>query len=101
MALPATVTKASGLSAALRDLDILPRETIGVGDAENDQAFLRMCGLSVAVANALPAVKEMADVTTAGVDGIGVTELIHDFLCGRLDDLSPRKHDQAPHGRPL
>jgi hypothetical protein len=30
---------------------------VGVGDAENDHAFLRLCGLSAAVANALPALK--------------------------------------------
>ena len=40
MALPAEVTKATGLSAALDVLGIPSVETIGVGDAENDQAFL-------------------------------------------------------------
>lgn len=87
MALPADVTKATGLAPALAALGISHRRTIGVGDAENDQAFLRACGLAVAVANALPSVKEMAHVVTAGARGEGVTELIDRVLNGELDDL--------------
>ena len=60
MVLPSGVDKATGLAAALGELGISPRETIGVGDAENDGAFLEFCGLSVAVANALPAIRRSA-----------------------------------------
>jgi hydroxymethylpyrimidine pyrophosphatase-like HAD family hydrolase len=87
MVLPADVTKATGLSAALGELRIAPEEIVGVGDAENDQAFLRACGLSVAVANALATVKESADVVTAGARGAGVTEMIDRLLAGELDRL--------------
>ncbi|HZR25431.1 MAG TPA: HAD family hydrolase, partial [Vicinamibacterales bacterium] len=76
MVLPADVTKATGLAAALQQLKIDPNDVVGFGDAENDQAFLRSCGLSVAVANALPSVKELANVTTTGARGAGVTEMI-------------------------
>jgi hydroxymethylpyrimidine pyrophosphatase-like HAD family hydrolase len=88
MALPADVTKATGLAPALVDLGLTPEETIGVGDAENDQAFLRACGLAVAVANALPSVKEMAHMVTAGARGAGVTELVARMITGDLDALS-------------
>ena len=88
MVLPAEVTKATGLSPALAALGVSPDSTIGVGDAENDQAFLRHCGLSVAVANALPAVKQMADLVTAGARGAGVAELISRWLTGALDDIA-------------
>jgi hydroxymethylpyrimidine pyrophosphatase-like HAD family hydrolase len=84
MALPADVTKATGLAPALAALGVSPQRTIGVGDAENDQAFLRACGLAVAVANALPSVKELAHVVTAGARGAGVTELIDRLLAGDL-----------------
>jgi hypothetical protein len=84
MALPSGVTKATGLSAILKRLSIRAEQVVGVGDAENDQAFLQMCGLSVAVANALPSVKESADLVTVGVRGAGVTELIEHLLA---DDL--------------
>ena len=82
MALPADVTKATGLAPALAALGISPRRTIGVGDAENDQVFLRACGLAVAVANALPSVKEIAHIVTAGARGAGVTELIDRVIAG-------------------
>jgi hydroxymethylpyrimidine pyrophosphatase-like HAD family hydrolase len=47
-----------------------------VGDAENDLAFLRACGMAVAVSNALQSVKDRADVVTARARGAGVAELI-------------------------
>jgi hydroxymethylpyrimidine pyrophosphatase-like HAD family hydrolase len=82
MVLPSNVTKATGLAPALAALDIAHERTISVGDAENDEAFLRACGLAVAVANALPSVKQMADVVTAGARGAGVAELIDRLLYG-------------------
>jgi hydroxymethylpyrimidine pyrophosphatase-like HAD family hydrolase len=88
MALPADITKATGLAPALSALGVPPARTIGVGDAENDQAFLRLCGLSVAVANALPSVKELAHVVTSGARGAGVIELVDDLLAGKL--VGPR-----------
>ncbi len=93
MALPANVTKATGLGPALESLGILPERTAGIGDAENDQAFLRACGLAVAVANALPTVKEIAHHVTAGARGAGVVELIDALLRG--DVMQTRTPDNA------
>lgn len=76
MVLPTGVNKATGLQAALVELQLMPAEVAGVGDAENDHAFLEICGLSVAVANALPAIKEKVDYVTASPRGEGVVELI-------------------------
>ena len=84
MALPENVTKATGLDVALSRLNIRAAETVGVGDAENDHAFLDMCGLSVAVDNALPSLKETVDVVTAGARGAGVRELLSRLLAGDL-----------------
>ena len=53
---------------------------VGAGDAENDQAFLSVCGCSVAVANALETVKANADVTTRADHGAGVAEFIDAWL---------------------
>ena len=88
MVLPTGVDKATGLAAALDELAVSPRSVVAVGDAENDLAFLALCGCAVAVANALPAVKECADIVTLASHGAGVAELI-----GRLiaDDLSSRE----------
>jgi hydroxymethylpyrimidine pyrophosphatase-like HAD family hydrolase len=97
MALPADVTKATGLAPALDALGVTHDDTVGVGDAENDQAFLRLCGLAVAVDNALSSVKEMADVVTSGARGAGVIELIDRLLAGELDPVTPArfKHIQG------
>ena len=85
MILPAGVNKASGLQAALEAFGLSPADVIGVGDAENDHAFLEFCGLPVAVANALPSLKEKAAIVTTHSAGAGVTELIDSALRGDLD----------------
>jgi HAD superfamily hydrolase (TIGR01484 family) len=89
MVLPSGVNKATGLAAALKELGLSPHNVAGVGDAENDHAFLRLCGCSVVVANALPGLKEIADWVTAGAHGKGVCELIGELLA---DDLAARTH---------
>src|SRR6202140_3190109 len=76
MVLPASVDKATGLSAALEELGISPQDVVGIGDAENDEAFLAMCGRGVAVANALESLKARADQITQGENGAGVREVI-------------------------
>ncbi len=76
MVLPPNINKASGLAAALARLSLSPHNVVGIGDAENDHAFLTYCGCGVAVQNALPAVKEKVDFVTQGAIGEGVIELI-------------------------
>jgi hydroxymethylpyrimidine pyrophosphatase-like HAD family hydrolase len=86
MVLPSGINKASGLLAALEMLGFLSARTvIGVGDAENDHSFLEICGLPVAVANAVPALKAKAALITQHSAGAGVTELIEAALRGDLD----------------
>lgn len=80
MILPSGMNKASGLQAALKELELSPAEVVGIGDAENDHAFLEICGYSVAVANALPSIRERVDLVTAGDHGDGVRELIERWL---------------------
>ena len=80
MALPSGVTKATGLAPTLAELGISAEQTVAVGDAENDHAFLAMCGLGVAVANALPSLKEEAQIVTAGARGAGFVELTERLL---------------------
>jgi hypothetical protein len=82
MVLPVTVDKASGLRAALDELGLSPTSVVAIGDAENDQAFLAMCGCGVAVANALDALKARASHVTRGEAGAGVREVIDDLIAG-------------------
>jgi HAD superfamily hydrolase (TIGR01484 family) len=90
MVLPSGVNKATGLTVALDDLCLSPHNAVGVGDAENDHAFLALCECAAAVDNALPAVKERADVVTPSGHGAGVTELIGWLLEDDLADVAPR-----------
>lgn len=113
MVLPTGVNKATGLAAALKELGLSAHNVVGVGDAENDHAFLQVCECSAAVANALPALKEHADLVTAGARCAGVVELIDMLLADDLRGLASRlsRHDlvlgrredgaevrMAPHG---
>jgi hypothetical protein len=90
MVLPSGVNKATGLAALLKEAAISAQEVVGVGDAENDHAFLECCGIGVAVANALPMLKERADFVTNGARGDGVAELIDRMLANDLADVRPR-----------
>jgi hypothetical protein len=90
MALPAGVNKASGLKAALSELGLSLHGVVGIGDAENDHAFLELCECAVAVSNALPAVKERVDLVVKGDHGAGVSQLIEQLVATDLVELEPR-----------
>ena len=88
MILPQGVNKGSALLEAIHDLQLDPQQVVGLGDAENDLAFLNVCGLSVAMANALPALKEAVDYTTQGSRGDGAVEIIEMLLANDLAHLT-------------
>jgi hydroxymethylpyrimidine pyrophosphatase-like HAD family hydrolase len=90
MVLPSGVNKATGFKAALNDLGLSPHNTVSIGDAENDHALFHLSECSVAVANALPSVKEQADWVTRGDHGAGVIELCKALLRDDLRELEPR-----------
>jgi HAD superfamily hydrolase (TIGR01484 family) len=90
MVLPAGVNKATGLTSALLELGLSPHNLVGIGDAENDHAFLSLCECAVAVSNALPMLKERADWVTKANHGDGVVELIQALLADDLQTIEPR-----------
>ena len=94
MVLPNGINKASGLAAALEDLGLSAHNVVATGDAENDLAFMRTCGCAVAVGNALPAVKDAANMVTQAARGAGVAELIDTWLGdeARLLDAAVARH---------
>ena len=85
MVLPSGVNKRTGLQAALDELGISVHNVVAVGDAENDLPLLRMSACGVAVANALPSVKEEADIVLARPRGAGVSDLIDSLISDDLD----------------
>ena len=98
MILPSGVNKASGLQEALNSLCLSPHNVVGVGDAENDHALLSLSECGVAVANAVPLLKQRADIVTTGRAGEGVSELIAAMIA---DDLASFEPKLARHRIPL
>ncbi|MGD9725639.1 MAG: HAD-IIB family hydrolase [Nitrospiraceae bacterium] len=94
MILPTGISKASGLMAALKELDLSPHNIVAIGDGENDHALLGLSEYAVAVANAVPMLKEAADRTTIGARGAGVEEIIADLL---EHDLQRDQHEPSRH----
>jgi HAD superfamily hydrolase (TIGR01484 family) len=90
MVLPTGINKAVGLRACLDDLGLSPHNAVGVGDAENDHAFLSVCERAVAVANALPSLKDRADWVTTGDHGLGVQELARAMIKDDLRSVGER-----------
>jgi HAD superfamily hydrolase (TIGR01484 family) len=102
MVLPSGVNKATGLRAALERLGLSPHNAVSVGDAENDHALLAACECGVAVPNALPSLRERADLITRADHGAGVAELAERLIATDLEELTTRlvRHD-LPLGRAI
>jgi len=92
MVLPSGVNKATGLTAALRELGLSPHNIIGAGDAENDHAFIELCECGVAVANALPSLKQHCDYVANQTHGAGVAEVIEKLVQDDFQEIAPRLH---------
>ena len=89
MVLPSGVNKATGLRAQLLEMGLSAHNVAGVGDAENDHAFLAACECSVAVSNALPSLKERVDLVMTGDHGRGVAELVDRIVTTDLKEVEP------------
>ena len=85
MVLPSGVNKASGLRAALKELRLSPHNVVAVGDSENDHALLQAVECGVAVGNAVPMLKAIADRIMKGEAGDGTAEIMEELA---HDDMS-------------
>ena len=94
MVLSDGINKATGLTAALKQLELSPHNIAAIGDGENDHAMLTYSEYAVAVENAVPMLKETADRTTVGDHGHGVIELINELV---ENDLAVADRSVARH----
>lgn len=76
------VSKASGLIELAKVLNIDIKDTMAIGDADNDLPMLKAAGKSVAMGNAAEHIKEEADFVTANCVEFGFAKAIYDFVLG-------------------
>ncbi len=76
----ALATKQHGIFEVAKILGINTHEIIGVGDSYNDFPLLMACGLKVAMGNAVPDLKAIADYIAPTVEEDGVVDVINKFI---------------------
>lgn len=70
--------KETALTAVMEQLNVSPNEVAAFGDDRNDIEMLRICGVKVAVANALDEVKAVADYVCGDCDEDGVARWLEE-----------------------
>lgn len=81
--MPKGITKAYGISLLARDLGISKEEVMAIGDEENDLSMIQYAGLGVAMDNAIPNVKQAADIVTDSNLADGVAAAIEKYVLER------------------
>ncbi|WP_273126370.1 Cof-type HAD-IIB family hydrolase [Bacillus weihaiensis] len=72
--------KGNGVKVMAEYFNIPIEDTVAIGDNFNDVPMLEVAGLSVAMGNADPTVKEMADVVTLTNNEHGVAHAIREYI---------------------
>ena len=78
--MPKNVDKAASLDRMLTSLGLTKDDAICCGDGFNDKSMIEYAGVGVAMENAQPAVKEVADYITKSNDEDGIVEVIDKFI---------------------
>jgi len=73
-------TKQYGVYEIAKMLGISTHEIIGIGDGYNDFAMLMACGLKIAMGNAVPELKNIADFIAPPIEEDGVATVIEKFI---------------------
>ncbi len=76
------VNKGTGIDVLMKFLDLKPDEVCAIGDYDNDIPMLRKAGMSVAMGNALPETKAVADYITKSNEENGVAWFISQYILG-------------------
>ena len=99
MILPAGAAKGSGLQRLLTICGFSPRNLVSFGDAENDLSLLNLGEYGVAVGDAVPSLKAIADLVTTQPGPAGVHELLTGYwLNNRQLEIPLRREIQIPIG---
>ncbi|CAL9467116.1 hydrolase [Streptomyces sp. DH-12] len=90
---PCGVTKATGLALAAEHLGLRPEDTVAFGDMPNDVPMFRWAGHGVAMANAHPELKAVADEVTLSNEDDGVAVVL-ERLFGRTAGVGRQRSAQ-------
>ena len=82
--LPKGIGKGSVMLKMAELLGIDPKKTVAVGDYNNDISMVAAAGLGIAVSNAVPELKAVADHITVSNDEHAIAKIIHNIECGEL-----------------
>jgi Cof subfamily protein (haloacid dehalogenase superfamily) len=82
----AGANKGTALAYLCNRLHIRPENVMAIGDNVNDREMLEWAGLAVAIGNADPALKEIADYVTERYDRDGVAQAIRRFALKLPDE---------------
>ena len=77
---PSVSTKENAIKFLCTHLNISTDEVISFGDDHNDIGMLKLCGKGIAMENAIPEVKEIADEITLSNDQDGVAHYLEKCL---------------------
>lgn len=78
--LPPGVSKGAALKTLLRELKIPAEQVLAIGDHDNDLEMLQLAGISVAMGNATPKIKQAAKHIVASNAEDGVAEALERFV---------------------
>ena len=76
----ATATKEHSIKILSEKLNIPIEEMVAFGDDFNDIGMLKLCGTGVAMKNAIPQVKEVADFETLSNNEDGVAKYLEENI---------------------
>lgn len=74
------IDKAKALDEVLPDMAILPEHIISFGDGQNDRSIIEYAGVGVAMGNAVPEIREIADEVTATNAEDGIAAFLDKFF---------------------
>ncbi|MCK8604786.1 Cof-type HAD-IIB family hydrolase [Leuconostoc citreum] len=90
--IPKNVNKALSLNVLLEHLSLTPDNLMAFGDEENDIEMIKLARIGVAMGNAIPKVKAVADFQTLDNVHDGVSE----FLESYFRNITLDQHKKAP-----
>lgn len=78
--LPKGKSKATGLAALAKQLDIAPEDVMSMGDQLNDLEMIQWAGIGVAMGNSIERIQREADFVTKTNDESGVAHAIYTYI---------------------